>query len=535
MGKIAELAWDYDLFLDADGALRFLKRVAGSVSLVFFLQSAKGYADAVADPAEHLLIDASWGEDTKNVHNAAEGTPHGLADAGAPSIEVVQVAGSTFSGDYKVKVHNKGAMHLALVCTSGGDLLRGSATDSDGAENFVLFAWRRVLPRVRGFLTAPCTTSTTELQVSIGVGEWPGTAAFGDGVPLRVYGGHIRVKGSAWVPFRQIYGSGEAATYLTVDLFEAQIGVNAGIYSEVELWLKDEHGHSDGDEGVALTLASGGGTDIEAADTMIPVSDSRPFKRGMIAETHGEYMEVLESWGNFENRAWIRVRRGVCGSSPQNHERNQPIKAYVRLTAPNQMYEVGNTRISFGAFVDTDTQGSSTDDDKRQKKGARSIATGDSVVIITQGSELKKMKSARVRVEDSDSIDLYGRKDRRINNRFLDIVKTDLLCNKIVDQDKLPRLEIKAMSDLLFSLAPGSTVGVAGRRLVPSDGTEAFRVSGIRWDLAKRKTALALRSYSTYVDFEEVEPEPPAHRPIKRGDRDTSAAPPPGGGGQDIP
>jgi hypothetical protein len=535
MGKLRELAWDYDLFLDADAILQFIKRAASGQDPIFYLQSSKGWADAVASPAEYLLIDPSWKEDTKQVRNAAEGIPHGLSAPGDPDIRSVQVAGSTFSGDYKVKVHNKGAMHLALVCVKGGDLLRGSATDSDGAENFVLFAWRRVLPRIRGILVAPCSTSTTELHVSVGVSEWPNTAAFGDGQAIRTYGGHIRVKGSPWVAFRTISYGGDSQTYLTVDLWDNEIGVDAGIYSEVEIWLEDEHGHSDGDDGVALTMASGGANWVHADDTMIPVSDSRPFKRGMIAEANGEYMEVLETWGYFHTSAWLRVRRGVCGSSPTTHERNQPIKAYVHLAAPNQMYEVGNTRVFFGAFVDTDTQETLSDEEQRQKKAARTISDGDSVVIITQGPELKKMKSSVVRAEDPDSIDLYGRKDVRISNRFLDLVKTDLLCNTIISEDALPKIEIKAMTDLLLSLAPGQTVGVFSTRVVPSGSIESFRIAGMRHDLENRKTAVVLRSYSTYVVPGDVEPVPPPHRPIKRGDRDASAAPPPGGGGQDIP
>lgn len=460
---LKQRAWNYVLRITSTGQLTMAKRIAGSSVATLVPISSDPYPDVLA--GEWPLY--SWRKRTAfdQVANAVNVTPYQLQLAAETKVERTPPVGSKFAGAVQYTVRTERPLRLVLTCVMGGDIL------STGKG--ILWRYTRVLETVKTYLAAACASADT--TILIGEIASRGGRFYAGEHELRV-GDGIRVLDGSVLTISAIAAVAQSSVQLTFG--GTTIGINAPIWSVVSIIPQDGEGASDADDGVT-TISSDTGT------TTIEVHDGSVLRAGMAILVEQEYLLISAVAGNE-----ITVARDQWNSTHAagNHAHGKAVKAYVATLVANQMYDVGNTNVSFGIQLEAGT----TD------LPSRTILPGDSVSILSEGFRLKAMEHAIIHGIDTTSI-AHGKKEKAIDdNRFLDLVSAELLDAVVLAAEKDAKTLVEnGLSPLNPRITSGVTVRIADKKIVPSGTATDFEVLGCSDDYESGSMTLDLRSFGS--------------------------------------
>jgi len=504
MEMLKERLWLYDMFIGMDGVFRMPLRAAGVVAAILKTKRETREPDVALD--EYLFEEEPESyEDQSSIINSVDITPYGYAPQEAEPPQVIKGSGSKFAGSFMVDVRSQHPVNLSIRSALGGSVVRCLPVGSSDTARANLFIYSRVLDKIHCSLTIAAIYTATSVTVS-GLTVEGGHIYSGE-VEIQV-GDWLQVQGGNLVMITGLNAVASGAAVIISIPETERIGATdefvAQRYAEVIITPSERNASSVTPTGVTETTAYVDGTVIT-----IPVANPGKLRRDMVIALDGELILIKAV-----RDADLLVTRGAFGSSKAIHASGTAVMAYVNVGELGRLFEVGDTGVFFG--IQTFTSENLTAD--------RSvISVGDGVIVRQSGMPLKPIETAVARVMDNASINRHEKRDKSIENRFIDHILGPMLGQIIVDEEAEPRLVLAggvvALSD---AFAIGETVETTDPHLSGTNTPVDFHVEAIAFDTKRMEMTPKLRSFDVAPGAgkrEDTEPIPSPGYVVPRGGR----------------
>lgn len=450
--QLKQLCQNHRLVISRTGALDLQEVSQGTSIGRLRLVGIRGSADVEAGDIPILSYSKTRGYD--DIRNAIDVVPWVVQPAGEPTADGTRGAGSQFGGEIRFDVTSSRQIRLSLSCVCGGDA--GDLVDSGSTRRALLFSYRPILESVFCYLAVGCSSIATTLYV--GAIRQEGGKFYSGEQEIRV-GDQIRVGDG---PYRTI-------SYIRANDSQAGIGgavemqISGGTilraapaYAEVEIAPQDG---STGSDYPITTLAAS----CDGAVTTLTVADGSRLRKDQIILIDDEMLRISTVSGNTVTVA----ARGAYNTNNVAHTAGASIYAWVGIHQANVMYEVGDTGIRVGVYVDSTAAPSE-----------RTVVPGDGIVITSQGEIPSAQEHATIRAMDSKSVTDNERSELPIKeNRFVDLVKAKLIAAAALDRWANERVNIvDAEMQYWPTVQAGSTVSCSEPPIIPFDENGAEQV-----------------------------------------------------------
>ncbi|MCA9726061.1 MAG: hypothetical protein KC729_00150 [Candidatus Eisenbacteria bacterium] len=413
-----------------------------------------------------------------DVATSVEVVPYETASTGEPQVERLKAGYSTFAGEFLVRSRTPRPMRVEIVSVHGNDPTAGG--DYETMISAGMFRWRRLAEVAQCYLAVAVVSSAVAITVR-GITKKGGRYFAGE-QELQSRG-KVRVLDG---PLRDYIITADSPSQQAIILtLTSSVGVNAPIYSEVEIHPALEWESSTGPNGVAQLVGA-----ISNSSTTWQVTDTSQLAAGMIVQVDGEFCtveRVIGTVGSWDT-GYVEVNaRGEWGSVAEAHDAGTPLLGYVSVRQVNKLHRLGGTGLEFGIAVDDNLS-----------IAERKLYPGDGVVIETPGYRTAEMKHRSYRHNLSAGIAALSgeRRDRKIQNRFVNDVYAPILAEAHATRDKDPRLMAEGVVIPLFPSAfAGATVAMQAKRLVSDGSATNYEILGARHDLGNWTTTVDLRAF----------------------------------------
>lgn len=480
--KLGQRVPDYQILFTTAGEFAFRQRRSSTVQSVLVPLALYGDADAGSDQVGYEE-GFDWGPVSEDIVNAVDVTPWGPIAQAPPPPQTIITSGSTFQGKFLIDSSRAPrSSRILITAAGGGDILdRGNVA----GKAAILFRYQRVPEKTHAYLAIACGSTDTAVIVS-GL-TIKGTRLLSGATEIRT-GDYLKVSDSDYrtISSWSKYGTASSGSDATRIVVSPAIGIDGPIFSEVTIEPKSSATVSDDPAGIT-TLAS----TINSTQYTLPVTDSSQLRPGMIlriynsGDTYFEYVRV-SSVGS----STARIERGLYGTPAAAHASGAAVLAYIGIDQVGRLYEVGDSGFCFGI----------SEDITEAETKARTIHPGDGVLAESAGMQMSKLEQSTIRVLDSASIALHGRKEKTISdNPFLDLLTAERVATSIVQNYAEPRISISNLQiPLLMTLEVGDTVQVRDPRITPGGSPEEFEVRSIVYRFRDGTMVLGLRAYEAF-------------------------------------